>query len=556
MSANELVRIDTNILPKPKLVVVFCGLAFALLICFIDQNSIGIALPTIGKDLNCATTIAWAGTSSLIANTVFQVLYGRLSDIIGRKVVFLSAVGCLALGDILCSFAKTGPQLYAFRGISGVGNGGITALTMMIVSDIVTLENRGKYQGILGSCVGLGNAIGPFMAGGFVEKSTWRGLFWVICPMAVLSGGMVALTLPPSKVHGDMKAKVKSIDYYGIASSSTAILLLLIPISGGGTYFEWSSPMVISMLTLGSISMVIFIIVEWKVAVMPMMPLHLFKIPAVCAIIIQNFLFGIVYYSHLYYLPVYYQNVRQFSPILSAALTLPFVAAQSTMSILTGQYVSRLKRYGEIIWGGYALWTLGAGLILLLDRTTPRWQIIIFLLLEGSGVGGVFQPTLVAAQAHSSKRDRAVVIGVRNFSRSLGGALGLAISSALFSNVLKTSLNSISTPLPAGYKSGLLAAILKIPDVTSLTLVQKNEVLNAYMDASRAVFILWVPLMGVCLALCVFIKDKGLQRPEEKQQTPELTASENEGNGESDLEMQAPRIDITDEKAKNEMKVK
>ncbi len=142
--SNELVRIDTNILPKAKLIVVFCGLASALLIAFIDQNSIGIALPTIGKDLNCATTIAWAGTSSLIANTVFQVLYGRLSDILGRKGVFLSAVALLALGDLLCSFSKTGPQLYAFRGIAGVGSGGITALTMMIVSDVVTLENRGK----------------------------------------------------------------------------------------------------------------------------------------------------------------------------------------------------------------------------------------------------------------------------------------------------------------------------------------------------------------------------------------------------------------------------
>lgn len=144
MAGNDLVRIDTNILPKSKLIIVFAGLSFALLISFIDQNSIGIALPTIGEDLNAATTIAWAGTSSLIANTVFQVLYGRLSDIVGRKVVFLSAVGLLALGDLLCSFAKTGPQLYAFRGISGVGNGGITALAMMIVSDVVTLENRGK----------------------------------------------------------------------------------------------------------------------------------------------------------------------------------------------------------------------------------------------------------------------------------------------------------------------------------------------------------------------------------------------------------------------------
>lgn len=141
---NELVHVETNILPKAKLIVVFCGLAFALLISFIDQNSIGIALPTIGQDLNTATTIAWAGTSSLIANTVFQVLYGRLSDIFGRKVVILTAVGLLALGDLLCSFAKTGPQLYAFRGISGVGNGGIAALAMIVVSDVVTLENRGK----------------------------------------------------------------------------------------------------------------------------------------------------------------------------------------------------------------------------------------------------------------------------------------------------------------------------------------------------------------------------------------------------------------------------
>ena len=143
-AGDELVRIDTNILPKAKLLIVFSGLAFALLISFIDQNSIGIALPTIGADLNAATTISWAGTSSLIANTVFQVLYGRLSDIFGRKVVFLGAVALLAIGDLLCGFAKTGPQLYVFRGISGVGNGGITAMNMMIVSDIVSLEDRGK----------------------------------------------------------------------------------------------------------------------------------------------------------------------------------------------------------------------------------------------------------------------------------------------------------------------------------------------------------------------------------------------------------------------------
>lgn len=126
------------------MITVFCGLAFALLISFVDQNAIGVALPTIGKELDALDTITWAGTSSLIANTVFQVIYGRLSDIFGRKYVFLTALGLLAIGDLLCGFAQTSTQFYVFRGVAGVGNGGITALTMMIVSDVVTLEDRGK----------------------------------------------------------------------------------------------------------------------------------------------------------------------------------------------------------------------------------------------------------------------------------------------------------------------------------------------------------------------------------------------------------------------------
>jgi MFS family permease len=116
--------------------------------------------------------------------------------------------------------------------------------------------------------VGLGNSIGPFLAAAFIQTSTWRGLFWLICPLALLSGVAVAFTLPPSKVHGGLKTKVKVIDYYGVFLSSSAILMLLIPISGGGTYFAWDSPMVISMITLGGICMVLFVLVEWKWAVM------------------------------------------------------------------------------------------------------------------------------------------------------------------------------------------------------------------------------------------------------------------------------------------------
>lgn len=172
------------------------------------------------------------------------------------------------------------------------------------------------------------------------------------------------------------------------------------------------------------------------------------------------------------------------------------------------------------------LWTLGSGLVLLFSRTLPKWKIVLILLTEGAGVGFVFQPTLVAAQAHCTKRDRAVVISTRNFLRALGGAIGLAISSAIFSNSIQSHLDTLSTPLPVGFKETILASILSVPNLSALTSEQKNEVLNAYMAASKSVFYLWVPIIGVCLCLCLLIKDKGLQRPDEKPITRELEQGE------------------------------
>lgn len=163
-------------------------------------------------------------------------------------------------------------MLYICRGLAGVANGGITSLTMMIVSDTVSLKERGKYQGILGACVGAGNMIGPFIAAAFVQHSTWRGLFWLVCPLAAVCGGIAWWILPDNVPKGRLQEDVKKIDFLGLATGSAAITLILIPLSGGGTYFEWDSTMVISMLTTGGVCAVAFFFVEHKVALLPMMP--------------------------------------------------------------------------------------------------------------------------------------------------------------------------------------------------------------------------------------------------------------------------------------------
>lgn len=375
-AAEKALHDQMNILPIVQLLVVFAGLAVSLLITFVDQNGISVTLPTIAKDLNAENTISWAGTSSLIANTMFSVLYGRLSDIFGRKIVYLSALALLCIADLLCGLSQNAAMFYVFRGLAGIAGGGVGSLTMIIVSDIVTLENRGKYQGILGASLGLGNVIGPFIAGAFIMHSTWRGLFWLISPLAACSMVVGFFLIPNNACKVGVRENVSKIDFYGIIASSIGIIFLLIPISGGGSYFQWNSAMVISMLVIGACSLVAFVFIEWKVASLPMLPGALqlvpfvnsrgadlwtvvfFKNKVLCALFLQSFLLGAVYQSYLYYLPLYYQNARGWSPIVSAAMTAPMVGCQALASIASGQYISRTKRYGEVIWAGFGLWTL------------------------------------------------------------------------------------------------------------------------------------------------------------------------------------------------------
>ncbi|KAL4761572.1 major facilitator superfamily-domain-containing protein [Aspergillus foveolatus] len=512
-AAEKALHDHTNILPRGRLLVVFAGLAISLFISFVDQNGITVTLPTVAEDLNGKNTISWAGTSSLIANTMFSVLYGRLSDIFGRKIVYLCALALLCVADLLCGLSQNAAMFYVFRGLAGVAGGGISSLAMIIVSDVVTLEQRGKYQGILGASLGIANVVGPFIAAAFILRATWRGFFWMLAPLAACSIIVGYFLIPDTAAKDSFRTNLKRIDYFGIIASSIGIIFLLIPISGGGSYFEWNSPMVISMLVIGGLSLVTFFFIEWKIAVLPMLPMEFFKNRVIVALFLQSFLLGAVYQAYLYYLPLYYQNARGWSPIVSAALTSPLVACQSMSSVLSGQYISRCKRYGEVIWFGFGMWTLGAGLTLLFKTTTHPAAIAVIVAITGVGVGCTFQPTLVAFQAHCTKRQRAVVISDRNFFRCMGGACGLAISGA----VLQATLRS---HLPVGYEY-LSDSTYSLPAQSSVPKAVWGGIVDAYTAASRAVFILQVPLIGVCFLACLCIKDQGLERPKDPAELEE-----------------------------------
>ncbi|KAJ4420899.1 hypothetical protein N0V82_004078 [Gnomoniopsis sp. IMI 355080] len=501
---------QTNLLPRAQLLIVFATMASAFLVAYSDQNGIAVALPSMAKDLNAGNTISWTGTSSMIANTVFQVLYGRLSDIFGRKTIYLSAVLLLAIGDIICATAVNAPMLYVARGLSGVATGGVNSLTMMVVSDIVTLQERGRYQGILGSCIGLGNTIGPFLSAAFTQssKTSWRGFFFLISPLMLCSGVASFFLLPSTMPKGQGLRKAKLIDFWGLATGSVAILCILIPLSGGGSYFAWNSALVISMLAVGVSAAIAFVIVEWKVAKLPMVPMTMFRSRAVSAILVQNFLFGYCYYAGLYFIPLYLQNVRGVTPLESAALLISLVIPQAIFSVASGFYITKFSRYGEVIWFGFTCWTVGAGLLCIWGTGTNFGVIVIAQVMIGVGAGNVFQPCLIALQAHSTKALRAVVISNRNFLRALGGAVGLACCSQVMQSALRKALPENLKPLAQ--------SAYDLPD--NLTPEQTFQMQEAYAQASRTVFIYMTPVIGLCLVLCLFIKDRGLSRKEERQQ--------------------------------------
>lgn len=523
--ADRLGDAHMNILPRKKLLITMTAMAFNLSTAFADQTAVTIALPAIAEDLNSQSTINWAGTASLLANCVCQVLFGRLADIFGRKVVLLGALIILALADLSCGFAQTGVQFYIFRAFAGIGTGGIQNLTMTLISDIVTLEQRGKYQGILGANVGLGNAIGPFLMSAFVQHSSWRNFYHMMPAIVFIQ--IVTTYIFVEDRHEQLNSvlsrldKFKKIDYLGMFFGTASLTLVLVPLNGGGSTYSWNSVLVIVMFIVGGCCFIVFLFIEWKIPKLPIVPLSLFTLPNLNLILTSNFLYGIAYYSLQYFLPYYFQIIRDFSELKSAILLLPLVLVQAASSTAAGQIITISGHYKHVIVIGYLLWTVASGLMLIFNITTNIGTIVGVLLVMGVGVGFTFQPSMVAALSQSRKADRAVVVSTRNVVRSLGGAMGIAIASLIISNSLTVQVNkAFNDPndynnIPISYLHYLKSHIYNKIEITGLNSAQVLTVKQMYLHSIRNYFYMNVPLIGLCFISTLFIRDKGLHSIDE-----------------------------------------
>lgn len=518
--ADKLGNVHINILSQRKLIICLAAMSLGLFVVFADQASLYIATPMLAKDLHGAQkTINWAATAQLLSNTSVQILFGRFADMFGRKTVLLLSLAILAVSDLGSAFARTGVQFYVLRAFAGIGIGGVQSLTMVILSDVVTLKDRGKFQGILVAQIGLGTCVGPYIMAAFVEHSTWRSFYYLMAPLVVLVFFTLYFVVNIGKNNEldkvlNKREKLKTIDYGGIAFSTASLTFLLIALNGGGTSFAWNSGIVISMFSLGGVLFLVFLLIEGKIAKLPMIPLVLFTRRSLSIILLSNILYGMVFFGLQTYIPYYLQLLRGFSALKSTTVLVGLYIPQAITSIIGGQIISFTGHYYYVIIVGYAMWTLGSCLLLLVTPTINIGWLVFFLIIISLGIGFTFQPTVVAAQALSKKSERAVVISCRNVVRSFGGALGIAVSSLVISTSILQSIASAAksgmSPLTQAQLEYIKQNIYTKQDYSSFTSSQKKAVQDIYMKAFRKYFIMCIPLMAVCLITAFMVEDHGL----------------------------------------------
>jgi len=220
---------QTNILSTRQLLIAFPALSVALFVSMIDQTSVSTSIPAISADLNTGSMTSWIGSSFLLASCAFQLINGRLSDIFGRKNCLLVWLALLGVGDLICGFAKNKEMLLAARSIAGVGGGGLQSVALIIISDITTLENRGKFQGILGAIIAVANGVGPFIGGAFIEKvHSWRWTFWIVPMLAIPAGLIIFFFLPLKYTSSNTKEKMKKVDFGGVVLNLAGVILILV----------------------------------------------------------------------------------------------------------------------------------------------------------------------------------------------------------------------------------------------------------------------------------------------------------------------------------------
>ncbi len=419
-----------------QILTIFAGLMIGMFLAALDQTIVATAIRTIADDLDGLSLQAWATTAYLITATISTPLYGKLSDIFGRKPLFLTAISIFIVGSIACTFAGSMYELAAFRAIQGLGAGGLFSLALTIIGDIVAPRERAKYQGYFVAVFGTSSVLGP-VAGGFLAGQAeilgitgWRWVFLINVPLGILA--LIVVTKVLNVPHTKREHRI---DWPGAIALAVTLVPLLI-VAEQGRIWGWDSVNAITCYLIGAAGLVLFLLAERRIGDDALLPLRFFRNGVFSWGSVAGFVVGMGMFGALALLPLYLQIVKGSTPTEAGLQTLPLVLGIMSMSILSGQLISRTGRYK--IWPviGISLMIVGIGALSFIGVDTPYWQVALIMVVIGLGLGGNMQPLTLAVQNAMPPRDMGVATASATFFRQMGGTLGTAVFlSVLFSNL-------------------------------------------------------------------------------------------------------------------------
>ncbi|KAM3581173.1 hypothetical protein VKS41_006611 [Umbelopsis sp. WA50703] len=507
----------------------------AVLLAALDQTIVATALPTISSDFNAADQIGWVGISYMLTSTVAMPLYGRFADIFGRKPIFLFAIVIFLAGSIVSGASQNMNMLIAFRAIQGLGAGGIMSMVMIIIADLVSIRDRGKYQGLIGASFGIASVVGPLLGGAFSDHASWRWCFYINVPIGAITLAVVILFLHLPKPVGSIWEKLKMIDYLGSLVLIGCLVCILLPLQWGGNQYAWNAPVVIALFCVGGVLLIALALVEKYFAKVPIIPGYLFVQRTPVALFISQFFFGLCFFGGaIYYTPIYFQVVRGDSATSSGLELLPLMLGLVFCSIGSGLLISKTGRVREFIWTGTALCIVGGGLLTTLDAASNRGMQIGYLLILGCGCGLCVQSLTIAAQSAVGPKDIAVITSLGNFFRTIGACFGIASFGTMFNNTLSAQLSKLTLTFPIAVAEHSFEFVKALPEPL------KSQVINAYCFALDRMFLLIIPFAAVAFLSSLFVQHFKLRRGPPAPPAP--PAQKDEEKAEEIIDEKSPEL--------------
>ncbi|MDA8271756.1 MAG: MDR family MFS transporter [Actinomycetota bacterium] len=495
-----------NPLTHRQILVVFSALMLGMLLAALDQTIVATALPTIVGDLGGLNHLSWIVTAYLLTSTAVTPLYGKVSDLFGRKALFQIAIVVFLVGSALSGLSQNMGELIAFRALQGIGGGGLFAMVMAIIGDIVPARDRGKYQGLIGAVFAAASVLGPLAGGFFTDSLSWRWIFYVNIPIGIVALAVttVVLKLPANRMR-------HHIDFLGSALVAAAVTgILLITVWGGNTY-PWTSNTILGLAAASVLLIAAFIYVELN-SPEPVLPMRLFRNQIFSVSSVLGFVSGFLMFGAIIFLPEYQQVVRGASAIKSGLMLIPLTLGVVLASVGSGALISKRGKYKIYPIVGSIVVGIGLYLMSALKIDTSYAVQAVMMFVTGAGIGLSMQVIVLATQNGVEHKDLGTATSAISFFRTMGGAVGTSFFASILVNRLAYNMPKL---LPKGVKvpSSLAnGAVSGSPTVlNSLPPVVHSALLQAFVNSLHVMFLAAIPFAVLAFAIGLFLPEKTLR---------------------------------------------